>query len=104
MYFSRNVFMSVYHVPLLSLILIVFLHVFIFQKVAVNVEEQNRLKFAPKLRTRRFGSRLNGSYKDCFFLMLITQSSWILWTRRITYLKDDHSESRSDGRSRGCNF
>ena len=67
MYFSRNVFMSVYHVPLLSLILIVFLHVFIFQKVAVNVEEQNRLKFAPKLRTRRFGSRLNGSYKDCFF-------------------------------------
>ena len=36
--------MSVYHVPLLSLILIVFLHVFIFQKVAVNFEEQKAKK------------------------------------------------------------
>ena len=38
-----------------------------FQKVEVNFEEQNKnnigLKFAPKLRTRRLGSRCTGSYK-----------------------------------------
>ena len=40
--------------------------VFIFQNVAVNIEEQNKnkigLNFAPKLKTRKLGSRFTGSF------------------------------------------